>query len=175
MASEQTLAAFQRAAVDHIVDRLRDRRGSKRFLLADEVGLGKTVVARGVIDRLTAGRTEPLKVVYLCSNGEIAQQNRTKLVDTGGITVGRVTELALRSSIPSKRGSPVTLFAFTPGTSLSPGTGTGAERELLLFLLDRVGGGASGPEWQEFFRCSMHADRWMASTTWSRLQDRFYL
>ena len=60
MASEPTLAAFQRAAVDHIVDRLRDRQGSRRFLLADEVGLGKTVVARGVIDRMAKGRPQPL-------------------------------------------------------------------------------------------------------------------
>jgi hypothetical protein len=174
MASEPTLAAFQRAAVDHIVDRLRDRQGSRRFLLADEVGLGKTVVARGVIDRMAKGRPQPLKVVYLCSNAEIAQQNRKKLVDSGGVTVGRVTELALRGRTSAKRGSAVTLFAFTPGTSLSTGTGTGAERELLLFLLDKVADvHASGPDWQEFFRCSMHADRWSASTTWTRLQEKF--
>ena len=95
------LKPFQLATVEAAFRALTDgRKRVRRFLVADEVGLGKTVVARGVIDRLTAGRTEPLKVVYLCSNGEIAQQNRTKLVDTGGITVGRVTELALRSSIP---------------------------------------------------------------------------
>jgi len=177
MASEPNLAAFQRAAVDHIVTRLRDRKGSRRFLLADEVGLGKTVVARGVIDKMAQGRPQPLKVVYLCSNAEIAQQNQQKLVDTGAITVGRVTELALMRPSATRRGSgqsAVTLFAFTPGTSLSPGTGTGSERELLLFLLDKVASvHASGPEWQAFFRCSMHEDRWMTATTWTRLREKF--
>lgn len=177
MATEPTLAAFQRAAVDHIVDRMRDRRGSRRFLLADEVGLGKTVVARGVIDQLAKGRQKPLKVVYLCSNAEIAQQNRRKLVDSGDITVGRVTELALRRATQANRRSnqsAVTLYAFTPGTSLSAGTGTGVERELLLFLLHKVAGvNTNGPDWRDFFRCAMRADRWLAGTTWHKLQEKF--
>src|SRR5689334_21479321 len=90
-------AQFQEAAVEHIVARLKDRTGkaSRRMLLADEVGLGKTVVARGVIERLLKGRRTPLTVVYLCSNSEIAEQNRVKLDPSSGTPVGRVTELAL--------------------------------------------------------------------------------
>ena len=41
------LREFQLAAVERIVDKLIDRKGSRRFLLADEVGLGKTLVAKG--------------------------------------------------------------------------------------------------------------------------------
>ena len=42
------LKGFQRTTVDHVVRHLLDPAGSKRFLVADEVGLGKTLVARGV-------------------------------------------------------------------------------------------------------------------------------
>ena len=66
------LALFQQAAVDHVVSRFRDKQGSQRMLLADEVGLGKTIVARGVIERLLERRRSPLTVIYLCSNAEIA-------------------------------------------------------------------------------------------------------
>lgn len=46
------LQEFQAAAVQRICDQLNAENGSRRFLLADEVGLGKTMVARGVIDEL---------------------------------------------------------------------------------------------------------------------------
>ena len=134
MTQRLDLAAFQQAAVDHIVERLRDTRGSRRFLLADEVGLGKTIVARGVIDALAKRRREPMKVIYLCSNAEIAEQNRGKLVENPGKSVGRVTELALRP----KATDGAQLFAFTPGTSLSSGTGTRWERQLMLHLLGSI-------------------------------------
>jgi hypothetical protein len=44
------LTGFQRATVDHVTGRFYDG-GAKRFLVADESGLGKSVVARGVIAR----------------------------------------------------------------------------------------------------------------------------
>ena len=43
------LKDFQRKTVDHVFDQLYGPRQTKRFLVADEVGLGKTLVARGVI------------------------------------------------------------------------------------------------------------------------------
>jgi hypothetical protein len=51
------LKDFQRATVDYVISRLYDpATPTRRFLVADEVGLGKTLVARGivaeVIDRL---------------------------------------------------------------------------------------------------------------------------
>lgn len=113
-------AQFQEAAVQHIVGRLRARSGSGRMLLADEVGLGKTVVARGVIEKLTKHRRRPLTVVYLCSNSEIAEQNRVKLDPESERPIGRVTELALHRT---GAGSRVLLYSFTPGTSLNDGTG----------------------------------------------------
>ena len=44
------LKDFQRATVEHVFKRLYlDADSTRRFLVADEVGLGKTLVARGVI------------------------------------------------------------------------------------------------------------------------------
>src|SRR5687767_5680626 len=144
-------AQFQEAAVQHIVSRLRDKDGSRRMLLADEVGLGKTIVARGVIERLLERRRKPLTVIYLCSNAEIAEQNRQKLDPNSRRPIGRITELALaRGTDPPD----LLLYSFTPGTSLKDGTGLEWERRLLLYLLFRI---YRFPvwryRWREFFRC----------------------
>ena len=54
-----------------------------RALLADEVGLGKTEIAKGVIAQMalrcweTHGR--PLRVAYLCASQNVARQNFSKL------------------------------------------------------------------------------------------------
>ena len=52
------------------------------FLLADEVGLGKTIVTQDVIrQQLEAKGT--LRVVYFACNLDIARQNRKKLIPKG--------------------------------------------------------------------------------------------
>ena len=75
------LKDFQRATVERI-DELY-RQGQQRILVSDEVGLGKTLIARGVIAKFAKLRKEEdddlVKVVYICSNGTIAQQNLDKL------------------------------------------------------------------------------------------------
>ena len=43
------LKDFQRKSGEYVYQRLYGRAATRRFLLADEVGLGKTLVARGVI------------------------------------------------------------------------------------------------------------------------------
>ena len=60
------------------------KKGQQRMLVADEVGLGKTIVAKGLIarlisDRVEEGITTPLKVTYICSNQVIAHENVGKL------------------------------------------------------------------------------------------------
>lgn len=161
------LAQFQQAAVDHIVGRLRDRNGSRRMLLADEVGLGKTMVAQGVIKALQKGRRSPLTVIYLCSNAEIAEQNRTKLDPDSRKPIGRITELAVDRPDSS---SDLLLYSFTPGTSLKEGTGLAWERRLLMYLLYRIQGfPVWTKEWREFFRCGAHEEHWYPSTTRTEL------
>lgn len=77
------LKDFQRASVEAVHARLWDRDDpSRRFLVADEVGLGKTLVARGVIAKTIDhlwDTVERIDVVYICSNGQIARQNLPKL------------------------------------------------------------------------------------------------
>lgn len=164
-------AQFQEAAVEHIVARLRDKDGSRRMLLADEVGLGKTVVARGVIERLLERRRKPLTVIYLCSNAEIAEQNRTKLDPKSRKPIGRVTELALERHTGDGQ---LFLYSFTPGTSLKEGTGLAWERRLLLYLLHRIYGfKVWTKDWREFFRCGAGEDRWHGDTSRNALFEEF--
>lgn len=169
--SAMKLAQFQDAAVRHIVARLRDADGSRRMLLADEVGLGKTFVARGVIQALQKGRRRPLTVVYLCSNAEIAEQNRTKLDRDSRKPIGRVTELAIDRP---DAGRDLLLYSFTPGTSLKGGTGLAWERRLLLYLLHRIHEiPAWKRPWREYFRCGAGEENWYRDTRADALTDEF--
>jgi hypothetical protein len=85
-ASFAKLTDFQQATVDAVMQRF-DAGQQNRVLVADEVGLGKTVVARGVIAKmlqrylLTNGEEpgRPLRVTYICSNQTLAEENRRKL------------------------------------------------------------------------------------------------
>lgn len=177
MASE--LAVFQQAAVERIVSRLSDSKGSRRFLLADEVGLGKTRVAAGVIAALSGKRRSGFTVVYVCSNAEIAEQNRAKLCpDSGRDAVTRLTLLATRSAgiQEVKNRSETQLFSFTPGTSLQVGAATGIERErrLLLYLLARVWKKrVYKKSWRLFFRCDSKEEVWMERSQFRRIRGEF--
>ena len=80
--SLESLKDFQRATVDVVYNQFKN--GQQRMLVADEVGLGKTIVAKGLIarlisDRVAGGITTPLKVTYICSNQVIAHENVGKL------------------------------------------------------------------------------------------------
>ena len=93
------LKAFQRRTVDHAFARLfTDPDRTRQFLVADEVGLGKTMVARGVIARAierSAGVGERIDIVYICSNGAIAQQNIARLNVVGDGAQSLPTRLTL--------------------------------------------------------------------------------
>ena len=77
------LKAFQRRTVDYVFDRLyADQDSVRQFLVADEVGLGKTMVARGVIARTIEklwDTSERIDILYICSNQAIAAQNLNRL------------------------------------------------------------------------------------------------
>jgi hypothetical protein len=146
------LKPFQRAAVEHAFARLfLAADGTRKFLVADEVGLGKTLVARGLIaktiEHLSACGRERIDIVYICSNRQIARQNVRKL--GGGDpdeSAERLTLLPL--SVHELKAQKVNFVAFTPGTSfdLTSRLGTRKERLLLLTLFEakwNVGG--TGP------------------------------
>ena len=73
------LKPFQKATVEYVFRRLfTDPSPTDQFLVADEVGLGKTMVARGVIAKTIEqlqGKVDRVDIVYICSNQAIAEQN----------------------------------------------------------------------------------------------------
>jgi hypothetical protein len=136
------LKAFQRDTVDYVFDRMYGADPVHRFLVADEVGLGKTLVARGliarVIDHLRAGRRRRIDIVYICSSADIAQQNVAKLNVTGRKVFSRATRLTkLAGDLHELKSGDVNLVSLTPGTSFTLGDTTGQkdERALIYWLL----------------------------------------
>lgn len=111
-----------------------------RFLVADEVGLGKTHIAKGVIAQVIEhlGRIGDTRhdIVYVCSNAAIARQNLRKLVPKGIEPledVGRLAMLPLTALNEGNSRQPgINLIAITPGTSLKFGRSTGQFRERCL-------------------------------------------
>ena len=73
---------FQKASAERIESIFRAGK-QRRVLLADEVGLGKTIIAKEVIERVARLRMEKhddmYRVVYVCSNVNIINQNTEKL------------------------------------------------------------------------------------------------
>ncbi len=149
------LKDFQRATVERI-DTLYWE-GQKRVLVADEVGLGKTLIARGVIAKMAKLRfleDDPLfKVVYVCSNQNIARQNIRKLdiFNTGYDDIAE-TRLsmqhlkAVEQEIAAKeKGQYIELIPLTPQTSfrVTQGAGSMDERALMFSVLSFL------PEFQE--------------------------
>ena len=142
------LKPFQRRTVDHAFHRLFTATDSTaRFLVADEVGLGKTLVARGVIARTVEHLWETVKridIVYICSNSAIARSNLQKLQVGGGVERSFATRLTMlatelaRGDGRSLRNSKLNFVSFTPGTSFNlRSSGGRAEERVLLFHLLR--------------------------------------
>ncbi|MEX1363713.1 MAG: helicase-related protein [Nannocystaceae bacterium] len=143
------LKPFQRRTVDHAFHRLFLAKDSTaRFLVADEVGLGKTLVARGIIARAIDhlwDEVERIDIVYICSNGSIARANLHKLAieaaDERSFALATrltmlATELAPKDGAAGLVGSKLNFVSFTPGTSFSMGRSGGWARErLVLFRL----------------------------------------
>lgn len=138
----ERLKGFQRRASQNAFERLfRAEDRTRRFLIADEVGLGKTLIARGVtalaIDHMW-NDVERIDVVYVCSNASIARQNVDRLGFGAMKQVERLTLLPI--TVQELEGAKLNFVAITPGTSLERGRslGTSRERQLLYHLLQRL-------------------------------------
>ena len=145
------LKSFQHRTVDHAFHRLfMAQDGTARFLVADEVGLGKTLVARGVIARAIdhlwddVGRID---IIYICSNGSIARANLPKLQIGAGTERSLAlatrltmlaTEFAPRDGAATLADAKLNFVSFTPGTSFNMGhsSGQAGERQILFQLLE---------------------------------------
>lgn len=73
---------FQRRTVAAAVASLTGK-GRRRFLVADEVGLGKTLVASQVILEMARRKRGRLTVFYVSSGRTVAGQNKDRLLDFG--------------------------------------------------------------------------------------------
>jgi hypothetical protein len=139
---------FQDAAIAAACESFEASGGSRRFLVADEVGLGKTVVAQQVIKRLAGtGRRTPLVVYYITNGQRVAHQNRDRLVDfLSDEDQKKALSKADRLNIIPLFDLPkmdVVLYALTPGTSFPGKTtrlhaGRKEERAFLTALLGRA-------------------------------------
>lgn len=141
------LKAFQRRTVDYVFDRLYGEPDPVRqFLVADEVGLGKTMVARGVIARTIEklwDTTDRIDILYICSNQAIAAQNLNRLNVLGRKELALPTRMTL---IPLQvRGdqgldaNKVNFISLTPGTTFDLKSTTGVTRGTRAIAAD-VGG-----------------------------------
>jgi hypothetical protein len=92
-----TLKDFQRSTVEYVFDRMYGEQGADRFLVADEVGLGKTLVAKGIVakiaDVLRQKEDHRIDIVYLCANRDIARQNIDRLNLFGSKRVSQASRL----------------------------------------------------------------------------------
>lgn len=132
---ELHLQEFQKRTVRHVYDRMFEG-GQRRFLVADEVGLGKTKVAQGVIAQATAGRHHP-NVLYVASSGHIVAQNLHKL-KTRRLTPEFFGSLSLLAEKIYENDVQGKLIGLTPIKDLrSDHFGSVRERGLLYKLLMR--------------------------------------
>lgn len=142
------LTPFQKATVEHIAGLYEGEQ--RRVLVADEVGLGKTLIARGVISKIARLREaegdDLVKVAYVCSNASIAAQNISKLAIDGDVQLAAADssrlsmqhlKLARERGDEELRARFIQITPLTPGTSFSISSGTGAmhERALILAVL----------------------------------------
>ena len=132
---------YQRAAILQVC---RAFQGQDAYLVADEVGLGKTFVARGVIESLREKKegTSPFRVIYVASNQEIARANAPKLgqlisqAERGGWPVffDRLSMMG-GDDIQLPDAPPIQIYALSPNTTFtgrgSP-CGSAKERKRLI-------------------------------------------
>lgn len=182
-----SLKDFQRATADYAFRRLwLDDDQVKRFLVADEVGLGKTMVAKGVIAKTVDYLWETDKridIVYICSNSQIARQNLSRLNVVGGTEVKHADRLTLLPKvIRNLRDQRINFVSFTPGTSFQVGRSGGAypERVLLYWMLARCWGRqvTHAEQWKKFFEGGMRRSNFEDQIGWfdvSSLDDELCL
>ena len=173
------LKDFQRATVERI-DYLY-RCGQNRILVSDEVGLGKTLVARGTIAKFAKLRKEEhddlVKIVYICSNSTIAEQNLDKLrivneIKAESTNTSRLSMQHLNifneENDENVLNKYIQLIPLTPETSfkVSNSQGTVDERALMYAILKRV------PEFKKYCR-NLEKILRFGVKWWDDYRDRF--
>jgi hypothetical protein len=143
---------FQTATIEAALRTLIAKKGARRYLVADEVGLGKTIVASGIIQKLADKQTDlgggPLNVLYVCSNLAIAKQNVMRLLsflpeDERKSAVANVDRPSLLPTRPRPSHDRAHIYMLTPETAIPTRKGQRRdgrmeERALALVLLHRI-------------------------------------
>ena len=125
------LTDFQKNTINHIVEYYEKH---NVYLLADETGLGKTIIASEVIRKLAENK-DIKNVLYIASNLELAKENVEKLkFDRANVVKGRLPMLWQQFEKKAKNkdeDNKINLFALTPEVSLKMNTdGEKKEREV---------------------------------------------
>lgn len=137
------LKDFQNETVDFAYEKLKV---NGRYLVADEVGLGKTKIAKGIIAKamqeyIKQQRETPYRIFYICSNQALASQN---LKDLNIFKNDRFANPDLNRLIflakNRDNGQKFVLSSLTPSTSfkITSGTGHQDERKLIYTVLAKT-------------------------------------
>jgi len=138
---------FQEAAVNAALAAFANQAGRRRFLVADEVGLGKTVVAKELARRLSDDGRKPLVIYYIANGHAVSYQNKGRVVGflddqqrkDATSTPDRLSLIA----VAKRPETPVLIYALTTTTSF-PGArarltgGRMEERAFLKVLLEKT-------------------------------------
>ncbi len=163
-----------------------------RALLADEVGLGKTIVAKTVIDLIREYQREVnpegfFRVVYVCSNINIASQNISRLGVKEIMPVGE-SRLSMQHLTIAKRDKIIreahretgslqeVIIPLTPTTSFNfrSYTGVAGERALICAFLEELEefrDEQSRDYIEKLFKCQVvYWDSWQNDIGWYRAE-----
>ncbi|MDE0109219.1 MAG: DEAD/DEAH box helicase [Bryobacterales bacterium] len=131
---------FQEAAVKAALSAFADREGRRRFLVADEVGLGKTVVAKELVRRMSEDGRQPFVIYYIANGHAVSHQNKGRIVGFLGdsqrkLAINTPDRLSLFTQAKRPE-SPILIYGLTPGTSFPGGRTrlTGGRKEERAFL-----------------------------------------
>ena len=132
------LKDFQLATVNYVIQQMYDH-DRKKILVADEVGLGKTIIAKGVLLKalqLSYTGKKPFHVIYICSNQVLAQQNLRKL-NPFRESAQPYNRLIFLAFCHQDSDLPLRLSSLTPTTSfkITQSVGVKDERAIIFKLL----------------------------------------
>jgi len=167
----RTLKDFQLRTAEYVFERMYGAGGVDRFLVADEVGLGKTLVAKGIIakvvERLRQDPERRIDIVYICANRDIARQNIDRLNLFGTDRVSQANRLTLLPLHLQQLNSGPNFIAFTPATALDLGWATGVSRErALLYWMLCDAWQLSGSAPKNFFQVGKGNEGWDREIDW---------
>ncbi|KYM74022.1 helicase-related protein [Pantoea agglomerans] len=126
------LKDFQQRTVNYVFQKFYGDK-QNRFLVADEVGLGKTMVARGIIAKAIEhlqDKVDRIDIIYICSNAAIAAQNIKRLNVSNETQFSHSTRLTfLPKQVRSLRKNRINFISLTPNTALDHTRSRGGHKE----------------------------------------------